>query len=331
MTMHTRRQMIGFAAGAGVAAAIGTGMPGTLAQSPEIEPTGSGWLGLTRDEWEAIAGAGVELDELVEYPHPSVDGSTILVRYDADRVSHMEIGFEGSERGGLPPEDASAVVTQALPSGWVVLDRFIVPALNREQTLYRAVSHMTDTPETDGFLALFQERDVGFGSGGELATVVVRVTLTLPGVHTLIAEETGDPGGIGLPREDWEDIHGPSEPAQTGDWYDSVIVPGYRLLVRFAPEEGWVSLIDARADEDAAQWGEVRPLALASLPADAVLEHTYDLPATPEGPIALAAELWRSESLAGMSGGSGAVFVLYQLEGGSPVVPRLSITVPVMS
>lgn len=167
---------------------------------------------------------------------------------------------------------------------------------------------------------------VGFGAG--------------PDRHVNGLVSAIEPDGIGMPRVKWEEEFGEGTPLQMLVEYENARsdVPGSPVYVRYrdqmvvhielnwshATQLGGIPVDDAADD------------VFALLPADAVFIETFDMPASPDGPIGLQAERHESEVLDNLVG-SGSILVVYQTKraetnaGSEPVtvIPAVTLTVSV--
>ena len=138
-----------------------------------------------------------------------------------------------------------------------------------------------------------------------LATIVAAVG-TWPMGTAALGQDGVSSGGIGLSRDDWEDLHGAGEAGQSlvsyeGGAYDVGFEEGVVAFV----ELGWEDVSNVTFDE-----AEVEDL----LPSDAELVEAFAFPATAVGPTSLLARRYESEALADLFGGerTGGILVLYQ-------------------
>jgi hypothetical protein len=166
---------------------------------------------------------------------------------------------------------------------------------------------------------------------GMAATVAAALPVGTPGLDVARAQ-TGNvtTGGIGLPRDDWEESHG------TGDAGQNVVsYEGGAIYVQFAGgvvvyvEVGWEDRGGISSDDAV---GAVKQL----IPSDASLKERFYFPPTPAGPTGLRFERYQSKALANVMGQvagdrTGGILVVYQetpaVDRFEPNVARFNITV----
>ncbi len=312
--------MAGFTSTAALARSDGE--HGSQAVIESTEQGEFGGIGLSRTDWEAIYGQGRSLQGLVEYPNVIADGYIVLVGFEADRVAHIEFGYKEAEAGGLLEVPTDRQVQDALPADAEFVDGFTVPPPVREGTMLRvglfrseSLAEVTDGQGT--ILVVSQVKEKIIEPGSPVQNVVVRVTLTIPTAGIPETSATGNPGGIGLARADWEAVYGEAMGTQSGEVYENATfpVPGEAVLARYGMESDRITFL--RFTYEGNQFGggapqDVDTQVVDALPDDAELRERFYLPATPEGPIALRAEWWQSDYLADLTGDSGSVMVIYE-------------------
>ena len=293
--------------------------PASAQTNAPAQGIASGGIGLPRAAWEAVYG-GSPLQQLVEYPNVAAPAFTVLVGYEADRVAHLEFGFEEADAGGVSPRVAADAIRGALPADAEYVESFLVPPPSRNGiALHAAWWDSATLAEVTGgrsaILVLQQQQDLILIPGSPVETVVLRVSLTVSLVDQPDSPAPGDPGGIGLTRAEWEAVYGVGEGTQRGFVYPNVTfpVPGFDVLARYAFETDRIAALEF-SYEGGSQLGgaaaaSVQTQIAGALPADAVRSHTFFLPATPDGPIPLRIERWHSPSLAA-TGHSGAILVV---------------------
>lgn len=293
-----------------------TAPPSTVSEPAEI--------GFSRADWEAVYGEGTPADDLVEYPNAEFDDFTVFVGYEDDVVAHIEFGYEEADAGGLPERPVADQLGNALPDDAEIIDLFTVPAAQPNGTTLDVIRYESASlaDVTDGrgtILVVNQEQDKILNPGSPAGTFVVRMTLTIPSADLPETAATGDPGGLSLSRADWEAAYGEGEVTERGVIYDNVTFPisGEQVLIRTG-EADWINYLEFTYDEGSQLGGapveDVAVQVAGAVPADAELVASFYLPATPDGPTPLRAELWESESLAETTGGSGSVMVVFEEE-----------------
>jgi hypothetical protein len=150
-------------------------------------------------------------------------------------------------------------------------------------------------------------------------TVVMSIALALSFVilPDARANQTAsiDSGGLGLTRAEFEAAYGPGDPVETPPAiYDEVFVHGTQnglLYVAYegskSEEEDVVVYLEFAWGGDGATEDEATALVQSFLPADAALDGVYFAPPTPDGPNALMTFHYFSDSLAGVSYGTGTL------------------------
>jgi hypothetical protein len=136
-------------------------------------------------------------------------------------------------------------------------------------------------------------------------------------------------GGIGLSREDWEELHGPGEAAQNYVAYE-----GGTYYVQFQGDI--VSFLEFGWDDPGVALAEAEAAVRELLPTDARLAESFAAPATAGGPISLLMHRYDSPALvdALLASGNrptGGILVIYQETPApdrfEPNVARVSIAV----
>lgn len=323
----TRRTMLKTVTGGGIAALAGSRMVTALAAQPDID---SGGIGLMRANWEAIAGEGTAVGDLVEYSNPQHADTNVLAQYDdSDRVIHLDFEYAEGETGGLPEDEVRAQIDSAMPSDAELMETFAITQANLEATQYRVqrfISKQLGAMSHGGasILVIMQQ-----GAG----PTVTRVSLTMPGPHTMEAREVGNPGGIGLSRAEWNELYGEPEPTQGGDVYDNAVIPGFPLMVQFKPGDRANLVQTSVAGEmtPSVGYADAKGLVGSLLPDDAILRDVFLVPSPPERMMALSAELWECPSLSGVTDEIGSVLALYeQAVDTNPVtVSRIAVSLPI--
>lgn len=177
----------------------------------------------------------------------------------------------------------------------------------------------------------------------QLARILAGASIVVAGGATnrsLAQSGAIPPNGIGLPRAEWEDEFGEGTARQPLVEYENVRsdIPGSPIYVGYA--RNMVVHIEARWSEGSQLGGipvsDAEAEVFNLMPADAILQDTFVMPPTPEGPIAFRAESWRSEVLSNIMHDSGTVLVMYQQRTAQQnpgselltVVPAVTITTP---
>ena len=171
---------------------------------------------------------------------------------------------------------------------------------------------------------------LGYGARIFIGLVVVFLVLGARGPMTVTAQGRDvESEGIGLDRDEWEELHGPGNAGQSYVEYEDG-----RYLVGFDDdavtfiERGWEDEGNVTMDEAA---DEVDDL----LPADAQLRETFYAPPTAAGPIGLFFERYQSDSLGerladAATARTDGILVVYQQQRGQQIEPdvtRVSIAV----
>jgi len=323
----TRRTLMKTAAG-GLAVLAGSGAAASYAMQADID---SGGIGLMRADWESIVGEGTASGDLVEYANPEFEGLSIFARFDgSDRVIHLEFVYAENDTGGLSMDDVRAQIDGAMPSDANQMETFLMTPEHEGATLYRAERFTSEQlgATSNGLASILVIAQLQSGSG---ESSVTRVSLSMPGPHTMEAREVGNPGGIGLPQAEWNTLYG--EPVDGENVYENEVVPDFQLLVQFEPEDR-ANLVTTTVDGEMTPivgYADAKGLVGSLLPDDAILRDVYQVPSTPERMTALLAEMWECPSLADVTDEAGSVLALYeQATDTSPVtVSRVFVALPV--
>lgn len=318
---RSRRDVIGTLASSIALYSAGFFRQGVAARVTQLQ---SGGVGLSREEFEAIYGPGEPELELVRYPRVERDAVVMYVGHDNDLVAHIEIGYDAFESGGVAPEHLGDQIASWLPTDAAFADSMIVPARHRELTTfhlsrYESATLGKRTGGRSGILVVAQARETILDAGAPLQTVIERLTLTVPSGDLPSLDATGEPGGIGLSRQDWEAVYGSGQATQVGTFYTNVTLPetGSDVLVRFTPDDQQIAFLEFSYDELGRAGGvspsEAEGQSSGAIPIDSQLLEQFDLPATPEGPIALRIHHWESETVAALGGPNGSVMTMFQV------------------
>ncbi len=324
---QTRRTLL--KRSAGLAALAGIPAFRAVAAQSDID---SGGIGLTRDAWEAIVGAGTPLGDLVTYPNPDLDGFTILAQFDGDRLTHLEFTYGEIQEDGLPEDDVRAQVLGALPSDAGLVETFPVTEVNRDAPQYRVERFISEQlgAMSNGLasILLVTQYEIQPDAG----TIVTRVSLAMPGPHTMEARAVGNPGGIGLSRAEWIDLYGEPDPVQGGDLFANGVVPDLQLRVQFKPGDR-ANLVDTEPVEELppiVEYADGKALVGSLLHDDAILRYVFQLVSPPDRLATHTAELWECPSLAGVTDDIGSVLAFYdQATDTQPVtISRIAVALP---
>lgn len=328
----TRRMFVRGSIATGIIALAGA--PSISAAQADID---SGGIGLMRADWEAIVGEGTPLGDLVAYPNPELDGDTVLAQFDGDRLTHLEFAIGDGQAGGLPEEDVRAQVLGAMPADAELLETFPVTKANLEDEQYqveRFVSEQLGTTSNGlASVLVVTRQELPPNSGQDAGMLVNRVSLAMPGPHTMEARAVGDPGGIGLPSAEWIDLYGESEPVPGGELFANDVIPELRLRVQFKPGDR-ASLVDTEPREQLPPvigLADGQALAGSLLPDDAILRYVFQMVSPPERMATHTAEMWESPSLAGITDEIGSVLAFYdQATDTQPAtVSRVTVVLPI--
>lgn len=325
-SLLTRRTLMKTAAG-GFAVLAASGASTSLAAQSDID---SGGIGLMRADWEAMVGQGTDAGDLVEYANPDFEGLFIFAQYDgSDRVSYLGFEYADGDTGGLPMNDVRAQIEGAMPSDANPMETFLMTPGNEDATPYRAERFTSEQlgAMSNGLASILMIVQQESGAGN----TVMRVSLSIPGPHTMEAREVGNPGGIGLPQAEWDDRYG--VPVDGENIYENDVVPAFQLLVQFGSEDR-ANLVTTTVGGEMTPivgYADAKGLVGSLLPENAILRDVYQAPSTPERMTALLAEMWECPSLAGVTDEAGSALALYeQATDTSPVtVSRIAVALPV--
>lgn len=295
MTSRTTRRML-------VRACGGAGVLLTMARRGRVtaqQDAQSGGLGLTRDEFETIVGAGTEVDGFVRYDDPVFRNAVIHVLYEEqrsgdDRATFMEIDLSETWSDGVLQDAALDHGLSFAPFSSEPLARYVLGLV------------ATQTDEFDVRVGENIELAAGAGPGyivsleaptpgdGAEAPSTQRIALATEEFRTLDVSPSGEPGGLGRPYDEWIDQYGVLPASQAGPTFPvpefdgGVLVGGVRA--------GTVDRIQGTSEA-----GMSLDTVLAAiggwLPADAERERTFFLRPTPGGPIGVRIQTWNLPSL----------------------------------
>lgn len=306
--MTTRRTFVAATLGTGLAlGAVRRESAFVRAQGAELESAG---LGLTREEFEAIVGAGTEADGIVRYPDPDRDGGQISVAYRDDRAAHIELDATGTAAGGFADfEDASASIAAYAPADATETGVYQLGFMSMQGNQFS-----TTTAESPGLAGALGNAGIyvsiietpAMGDTGEgPPTLPLRATVSAETDEGVAVSPTGDPGGLGATTDDWRAAYGESTTGQRGIEFD---VPPFEvaMVLPSLEDSATIDEIEALA-ETGISIDEAAAFVENWLPADAVQVTSFYTPATPEGPIALRVQHWDLPTF-----GAPAIVFLYE-------------------
>lgn len=279
-----------FAAGAAAVSFVGLPTFRNLSAQETSSPaaasateSGTPTLGSSRADWDAAAGPAEEAGEFSRYLSP-VDGVTpVIVGFTDDVATFIEYRFTDAP---LAPEDAEQFYAASVPAEGMIGDRFLFMEFTEETGPYsvQLVALPSEVPSSGAIIVTALE-DANEGSA------VKAISITSSNEPDVQLPISGDPGGLGIGREQWIGSYG--EPPETR--YDEEAYPGVGpeqmdVIIKYLPQEDVIAGIHANADQ-LETLAATRESALEfvgkSIPADGeVLQHFY-LPATEGGPLAL--------------------------------------------
>lgn len=336
-TTLSRRHFGGLIAGAAAAFGIET----TFAQatptgSPATTMAAAGGIGLTRADWEAMAGTGSPSGDFLVYTSP-IDGATpVTVGYTDDIVTFMEYDFTVAGDTGIARGDAEAMIFASVPADVAPHERFLIPSDGETGGTYAATSMTSESlpatlPEATGIMAIQMTLNTGVNPDPAQYTMVTGATITTTSAPDVDVPITGSPGGIALGRDEWIAAYGePPETDYERESYPGVGPQGMDVTVQYMPQEDVIRAIDANGDNlDMLASTQIAALEFcgASVPGDSeVVQHWY-FPATETGPLALRAVTLSSATVRETLHYDGSVLALLheRLDDPKPMVPRLSL------
>ena len=181
--VQSRRTLVKLVAGAGVAMAAGAMPRPAMGQGP----LASGGIGLLRNEWELVYGAGNALQSLVEYPNVSigVPGAKAYAGYRGDLLVHLEVRWsQATQAGGVDWGTAYQAALLLMPADTEYRDQFWMPATPEGPV--EIIGHTYESPDLNAayynlgrMLVLFQRVESQQNAGSMAETIGPAVTITL--------------------------------------------------------------------------------------------------------------------------------------------------------
>lgn len=275
----------------------------------------------TLNEWTAAAGEGTpagEMGTMFEFTSP-IDGVTpVTVGFTDEMASFMEYNF-GDEGSGQ--EDAHAIVAGSIPTESMPGEQFLLPGQLPESSPFTAQVYAMPSSPNSAILAV-----MALGNLEAEEAQVVSISISLPNADGSDYSATGDPGGIGLTRDEFIAIYGePSGGGAEVDNYAGVGPDGMDIATARNLENDVVRAIYVNPNPEApveTTWENALGFVGSSVPEDAVVGQYFTLPSTQNGPIALDTVLWTSPSLQDAQAYKGSVLsmlYLVEAEGGRGV------------
>jgi hypothetical protein len=333
----TRRHFVTLTAGAAAALGVESALAqATPAGSPVTMTAAAGGIGMTRADWEALAGSGEPAGDFLVYTSP-IDGATpVTVGYTDDIVTFVEYDFTVAGDTGIARGDAEAMIAASLPTDSAVHGQYLIPAMGGAGDTYQATSFTSESlsttlPDATGVMAIQTTLNTGVNPDPTQYTMVTAATITTTSAPDVDLPVTGSPGGIALGRDDWIAAYGnPPEPDYEVEAYPGVGPQGMDVTVRYLPQDDVIRDIDANGDNlDMLASTQIAALEFCggSVPADAELVQHWYFPPTEAGPLALRAFTLNSVTVQHLLHGDGAVLVLLheRPDDPKPMVPRLSL------
>lgn len=250
----------------------------------------------TLEEWTAAAGEGEpvgQMGTMFEFVSP-IDGVTpVTVGFTEEVASFMEYTYGDAGPG---QNDAQAVVAASIPTESMPGEQFLMPPQLDGGSPFTAQLYNMPSAPNSAILSV-----MALGNLEAEEAQVVSISLSLSGAEESGYAATGDPGGIGITRDEWIATYG--EPADGGaemDFYPGVGPDGMDIATARMMEQDIIRGIYVNAAADT-QTGTTIENAMAfvgsSVPEDSVVGQHFALPATAEGPISLDAVVWTVPSL----------------------------------
>lgn len=298
----------------------------TPAASPESSEMVVG-LTSSLEEWNTAVGEGTpvgEMGTMFRFSSP-IDGVTdVTVGFTTEMATFMEYNFEDE---GPMQGDAYAIVAESIPTESMPGEQFLMPARQEDASTFTAQVYTMPSAPNSAILSV-----MALGAIEAEEAQVVSISISLPNVDGSDHAATGDPGGIGLTRDEWISIYG--EPAEGGaetELYPGVGPDGMDISAIHNSEMDYLHDLCAHSSTEvpvSTSWENAVAFTGGSVPEDSVVGQYFTLPSTENGPIALDAVLWISPSLQEALPYKGSILsVLYILEGNTErEIPRIDIT-----
>lgn len=318
MTLRLNRRHFSTAAIAAPAAmALSTTFAAQTDSTPAASPVGGeAVVGITSslEEWTAAAGEPTPVGDdgtMFQFVSP-IDGATpVTVAFTDDRASFMEYNY-GAEGPGQ--EDAYGIVQASIPIESERGEHFLFPAQEEDSSHFTAQVHTLPSAPNSVILSV-----MALGALEAEEAQVMSISLSLPNVEGTEHAATGDPGGIGLTRDEFISIYG--EPAEGGaevDNYPGLGPDGMNISTTSNPDRGVIDGIYVTSSEGelvTTTWDNALAFTGGSVPEDSVVGQYFTLPATEGGPIGLDVVLWTSPMLQEQMAYDGSVLSMLYLTG----------------
>lgn len=288
------------------------------AASPATLSDSSVGLTSTLEEWTAAAGEGTPIGEMgtiFTFISP-IDGITnVTVGFTNEMASFMEYTFADATIG---QEDAHAMVAGSIPTESMPGEQFLLNSWQDESSPFTAQLYtMPSSPES----AIVSVMALGALEAEEAQVESISLCLSSPNPSDYAA--TGDPGGIGLTRDEVIGIYGePADAIGEFELYPGSGPDGMDLATRYGSDGEALKAIQVDSPADAPV-ATNRDTSMAfvqgSVPPDAEVSHSFYLPSTEDGPLALDTVVWHSPELSERLGYKGSIlsmsFILETNEG----------------